>query len=350
MFTSENAIFECSVGHAIALSGAVHEQLSVDACACTFAVNDVRAVDSVRRLVSGDAVSIERSRNGLGRQFCSPGLERALAGTDRFDLDSVDLSVFSVEALGDVLGLASFSIASKDARLEQLLSLGDEYRPLLSRIEIRFLSAAGLAIVAEHFFFPPECVCCTILDHLIPPPPPPPSRWNSAIVPDCPKLFEDFKTKQFALLWRGSRDGFDARDFHSRCDGHANTLTVSLDTDGNIFGGFTPLKWESRKWNGKKGKENNCLKADASLKSFLFTLKNPHNVPARQFPLKAEKKDEGPSFCDIGVSNNCNTNTNSSTEYFGTRYTNDTGLNGNTFFTGSGRFQVKEIEVFEITN
>jgi flagellar biosynthesis chaperone FliJ len=61
-----------------------------------------------------------------------------------------------------------------------------------------------------------------------------PSGWNSAIVPDFPKLFADFKTKQFTLLWRGSRDGFGSKAFHSRCDGHPNTLTVISDTNGNI--------------------------------------------------------------------------------------------------------------------
>jgi hypothetical protein len=184
---------------------------------------------------------------------------------------------------------------------------------------------------------------------------PPPSRWNSAIVPDLPKLFEDFKEKQFALLWRGGRDGFGKRDFHSRCDGHPNTLTVILDTDGNIFGGFTPVEWES--WV-LTGIGMNCYKADPSLKSFVFTLKNPHNIPARRFGLKAEKRNEaircnceyGPNFWDIGVSDNCNGNTNSWTFQFGESYTNDTGLNGETFFTGSRNFQVKEIEIFEITN
>jgi hypothetical protein len=67
---------------------------------------------------------------------------------------------------------------------------------------------------------------------------------------------------------------------------------VILDTKGNIFGAFTPVKWESRKWNGKYGNEDNCYKADPSLKSFLFTLTNPYNVPARRFALWAEKKDE----------------------------------------------------------
>jgi hypothetical protein len=177
---------------------------------------------------------------------------------------------------------------------------------------------------------------------------PSPLGWNSAIVPDFPKLFEDFKRQQFTLLWRGSRDGFGASDFHSRCDGHPNTLTVILDTKGNIFGGFTPVKWYSRSYG----------KADPSLKSFLFTLKNPHNVPTRRFALKAEKKDWaircvsrwGPTFCDIYVCDNCNTKTDSNTCSLGACYTNDTGLDGKTFLTGSDNSQLKEIEVFEITD
>jgi hypothetical protein len=179
---------------------------------------------------------------------------------------------------------------------------------------------------------------------------PPPSRWNSAIVPDFPEFFEDFKQKQYALLWRGSRDGFGADDFHRRCDGHANTLTVILDTDGNIFGGFTPVKWESL----YPGKE----KADPSLKSFLFTLKNPHNFPPRRFALKVQEKNEaiycrsdcGPHFDDIGVYDSCKANSDSCTYCFGAHYTNDTELDGKTLFTGSKYFQVKEIEVFEFTN
>jgi hypothetical protein len=129
---------------------------------------------------------------------------------------------------------------------------------------------------------------------------PPPQRWKSAIVPDFPELFEDFKKKQFTLLWRGIRTGFRASDFHSRRDGHSNTLTVILDTDGNLFGAFTPVEWESRT-------DYLYHKADPSLKRFLFTLKNPRNFRARRFALKATKKDQaiycyssvGPHFADI---------------------------------------------------
>jgi hypothetical protein len=178
--------------------------------------------------------------------------------------------------------------------------------------------------------------------------PPSPSGWNSVIVPDFPVLFEEFRQKKFTLLWRGSRDGFGTTTFHKRCDGHANTLTVILDTDGNIFGGFTPLEWGC----------NSYEKADPSLKSFLFTLKNPHNVPARRFALKAEEKNYAAIYChsnygscfgiDIFVLDDCNANTDSSTR-LGDHYINDTGRNGDKFFTGSRKFQVKEIEVFEIT-
>jgi hypothetical protein len=123
---------------------------------------------------------------------------------------------------------------------------------------------------------------------------------------------------------------------------------VILDTKGNIFGGFTPVPWES----GTK------YKADPSLKSFIFTLKNPHNVPARRFALKAEKKDKaiycdsegGPHLCDIPVGGNCNATTDSFTFNFGSSYANDTRLDGITFFTGSPFFQVKAIEVFQITD
>jgi hypothetical protein len=209
----------------------------------------------------------------------------------------------------------------------------------------------------------------------VPAPPHAPAGFASLIVADFPPLFAEgekrwlardtppgilaeFRVKRFTLLWRGSRDGFGARDFHGRCDGHANTLTLIEDTAGNIFGGFTPVEWESRVYNGKWGKEDNRYKADPSLKSFLFTLKNPHNFPARKFALKAEKKDQaircdsswGPQFGDIGVSDNCNANASSHTYLFGLRYANDTGLDGESFFTRSRNFKLKEIEVFEITD
>jgi hypothetical protein len=104
----------------------------------------------------------------------------------------------------------------------------------------------------------------------------------------------------------------------------------------------------------------NCWKCDESLKSFLFTLKNLHNTPARKFALNAEEKQlaincvssRGPVFGgggDIYVYDDSNANTRSSTSLSCT-YTSDTGLDGNIVFTGSRNFQAREIEVFEITD
>jgi hypothetical protein len=75
------------------------------------------------------------------------------------------------------------------------------------------------------------------------------SNFDSLIVADFPAMFAEFGGKRFALLWRGSRDGFTERDFHCRCDGRAPTLTLIQDTEGNIFRGFTPVEWESRTSN-----------------------------------------------------------------------------------------------------
>jgi hypothetical protein len=109
------------------------------------------------------------------------------------------------------------------------------------------------------------------------------------------------------------------------------------------------VEWESCR-DGK-------VKADPSLKSFLFTLKNPRNFPARKSALKAEKKDKaiicnsswGPHFRDISVYDNCNANACSFT-LLGVAYANDTEMYGMTVLTGAYTFTVKEIEVFEITD
>jgi hypothetical protein len=120
------------------------------------------------------------------------------------------------------------------------------------------------------------------------------------------------------------------------------------------------VEWDSPVWNGKEENDDNRCKADDSLKSFVFTLKNPNNIPARRFALKVEKRDQaihcnsdcGPCFGyapDVFVFDNCNENTGSST-YLGGVYTNDTEVYDIIVLTGSFNFQVKEIEVFEITD
>jgi hypothetical protein len=266
---------------------------------------------------------------------------------NQIDFESRDISNFSFEVLDNLLLNEFVTVESEDSLLRDILKLGPGYRDLVRHIHIVNLSEDGLFLLSESFDIPSESVWECAVGGITRSPPP---RFDSQIISEFPEIFTEFRGTQFSLLWRGSRDGFKANDFHVRCDGHANTLTVILDTKGNIFGGFTPVKWES----------GNSHKADDSLKSFLFTLKNPHNIPARRFPLKAEMKHSaiyclsgyGPLFGETGggicVYDNCNAGSQSNTGF--DSYNNDTGQAGDEFFTGSLYFQVKEIEVFEITD
>jgi hypothetical protein len=319
-------------------------------------------IRSLQLLLSGGSISIVRSQFLLSAFFGNANLERQFLGCSKADvrknlsdLESADLSV---EALDSLLLSESVSVESEDALLRFILKLGPGYRDLLRHIEIGFLSEDGLSILEKNVGIPPESLWQCAAEQMLPPPPPP---FDSRIISDFPEIFAEFRGKRFSLLWRGSRDGFVASEFHRRCDGHANTLTVILDTKGNIFGGFTPVEWESRKWNGKLEDESNTKKADDSLKSFVFMLKNQHNVPARRFALNAEEKHQAivcnsrcsPCFgggYDIYVFDNCNADVSTNWSSFGSSYINNTGLDGTKFFAGSKQFQVKEIEVFEITD
>jgi hypothetical protein len=99
-------------------------------------------------------------------------------------------------------------------------------------------------------------------------------------------------------------------------------------------------------------------KADASHRSFVFTIKNPHGFGCRKFGLKSDEaqyaiythQDFGPIFGrghTICVCNNCSTTDSNYTRLYS--YVNDTGLNEYTVFTGEQHFTMKEIEVFSVT-
>jgi hypothetical protein len=259
----------------------------------------------------------------------------------RMSLESADLAGLSFEALDDLLLRSSVKFGSEDELLFLVLNFGLGSRLLLRHIQPRFLSAEGVLLLADHFDIPPESIWECAAEVITQP-------LDSRIISRFPAIFAEFRGKRFKLLWRGSRDGFFASQFHRRCDGHSNTLTVILDRRGNIFGGFTPVAWDSI--------SNRHSKADHSRKSFLFTLKNPHNIEARRFALRADKGHSaivcdvarGPCFGDndLMVPNDCNANGQSST-WVGWGYANDTGLNGNHVLTGWTTFKVEEIEEIE---
>ncbi len=91
---------------------------------------------------------------------------------------------------------------------------------------------------------------------------------------DLIKLCEFSLKDKWSLLYRGTRDGFAAANFHSKCDAHKNTLTIiKAHRTSYIFGGFTSSDWDS---------SSGC-KIDPN--AFLFSLTNKDNQPRKIKPI-----------------------------------------------------------------
>lgn len=116
---------------------------------------------------------------------------------------------------------------------------------------------------------------------------------NSALWSKLFRLFSKFSNeKNWKLIYRGSRDGFDAKDFHRECDDRAKTVTVIKTTNGNIFGGYTEKSW------------NSINSACSDTNAFIFSLVNKANKPfiavsKHSIGFIGCKQDCGPIFGDV---------------------------------------------------
>jgi hypothetical protein len=63
------------------------------------------------------------------------------------------------------------------------------------------------------------------------------------------QMFEWFGGNTWQLCYRASRDGWYAKDFHSKCDNKIPTIVLVKVVD-YIFGGFTDTNWEQKKLKG----------------------------------------------------------------------------------------------------
>ena len=159
-------------------------------------------------------------------------------------------------------------------------------------------------------------------------------------------LSEDGVSEDLELLYRGSRDGWKASDFHAKCDNKGATITMIHSSDGFIFGGFSDKPWTSTdKW---------C----ESDKSCLFSFKSPSNeVGTAKMRIKQNMCSQviyhgssyGPTFGgghDLHIANDAN-NSSSAYSVLGNTYEIPPGQT-DTFLVGSKNFKVSEIEVFQI--
>ena len=145
------------------------------------------------------------------------------------------------------------------------------------------------------------------------------------------------------MVYRGTRDGFRARDFHGKCDNIFPSLVLirSSQPQSQIFGGYT-----SKPWNSQKS-YSHCSQ------SFLFSITNLKKIKVKN-PGRAIlcNQDFGPNFggTDLFIDNNCNITNTNFTEV-GTNYEtlqNEDG-DGKLFLGGTHSFKIDEIEIFKVS-
>jgi ElaB/YqjD/DUF883 family membrane-anchored ribosome-binding protein len=157
--------------------------------------------------------------------------------------------------------------------------------------------------------------------------------------------------QKWELIYKATKDGFRAEDFHRCSDNKGPTMTIIQAQIGDyLFGGYAEISWGC----------DNKYKFDPA--AFLFTLKNPHGIQPTKFFRNPNEENSvahsnvhGPyfggvvkdkeHFIDIQISSNANENENSECSFPST-YIDTTGR-GEMLFTGTKEFMVKEIEVYK---
>jgi len=151
--------------------------------------------------------------------------------------------------------------------------------------------------------------------------------------------------QKWKLIYRATRDGFGAADFHSKCDSYQNSLVIIKSTNGNVFGGYTEQNWSG----------DNQWKSDPN--AFLFSFINHHNTKIIMKCINPTcairaSSEYGPTFgggADLFICNDSNTSNESSSNLGNSFKHPNYGYGSNeakSFLAGSYNFRTKEIEVY----
>ena len=156
----------------------------------------------------------------------------------------------------------------------------------------------------------------------------------------------DMKTSTFQLLYQGSKDGFDNKIFHSKCDGIGKTLTVIKSPNLNIFGGYTSVDWSG------------IFQFKTDSTAFLFSLVNKYDIAVKMDVILPNYAIFAyPSYniafgggCDL-----CCSGDQCSIRVFGYTFKLPSFLTfetneANLFLAGSEIFQAVEMEIYKVLN
>ena len=143
---------------------------------------------------------------------------------------------------------------------------------------------------------------------------------------------------KFEKIFTMSINGSSPNDFHKYCDNKGPTLTLIKTSKNKIFGGFTPLNWESGE---------DLLKLDGNNQTFIFSLdlmKKFDMINKEKAAIYCDKL-KGPIFgaSDINIQSNmkkCVTYAN--------KYTNFLANNNLELIGGKGEHETVDIDDFEV--
>jgi hypothetical protein len=145
---------------------------------------------------------------------------------------------------------------------------------------------------------------------------------------------------KFKLLFRASKHGNSALDFHRKCDNRGKTITFIECTQGNRFGGYSEQPWD----------QSGGVKTDSN--AFIFSLNKNKKLSIKSGYYSIHcNSSYGPIFgynsngnYDLVVSPNSAYQSYSNLRY---SYGQNEGVTGY-FLTGANNFTPKEIEVYRV--
>jgi len=149
------------------------------------------------------------------------------------------------------------------------------------------------------------------------------------------------KKHDLELIYRGSRDGFTASNFHQSCDDVGPTLVVCKSKAyEKVFGGYTSKNWSQG--------ENYVDDPEA----FLFSLSNSTKLPVSESSCAIYCSSmTGPTFGaghDLFICSDSNIVESSSSVIGMTYKANDNMGDLSTYLGGASSFMIDEIEVFTV--
>lgn len=152
------------------------------------------------------------------------------------------------------------------------------------------------------------------------------------------------ETKQWKRIYSSSVNSLRPEEFHTAVDNKGACVVIVESDDGSLFGGYTSVGFN----NGRNGR---CYKDPHH---FLFTLRNPWNIPPTCFHNKYPETSilyvdvYGPCFgshSDFCIRGHGGHFEESHVIGFPWSYEDPTGK-GNSIFCGKENFSVKRMEVF----